>query len=152
MNVVIMLTSDSELLMPALYRLLADLILLLHVGFVVFVVIGLVLIFIGGWRSWSWVRRPLFRIAHLGAIGVVVAQAWMGQECPLTTLEMWLRGLAGDATYPGSFIAYWLETLLYYQAPPIVFTLAYSGFGLLVLLSWWWVRPQWPRWQGRSAA
>lgn len=129
--------------MPALYRLLADLILLLHVGFVIFVVVGLVLIFIGGWRNWSWVRRPLFRIAHLSAIGVVVAQAWMGQECPLTTLEMWLRGLAGDATYPGSFIAYWLEALLYYQAPPIVFTLAYSGFGLLVLMSWWWVRPRW---------
>jgi len=127
--------------MPALSRLAADLILLLHVGFVVFVVLGLLLILVGGWRGWSWVRRPRFRIAHLLAIGVVVVQAWLGQECPLTTLEMWLRRQAGDATYPGSFIAHWLDALLYYQAPPIAFTLAYSIFGSLVLMSWWWVRP-----------
>ena len=57
-----------------LYRLLADLILLLHSSFVVFVIVGLVCVLIGGVRGWRWVRNPWFRWAHLLAIGIVVAQ------------------------------------------------------------------------------
>jgi hypothetical protein len=120
----------------------ADLILGLHTAFVVFVIVGLVLILAGGLLGWRWVRNPWFRIAHLLAIGVVVTQAWLGVICPLTTLEMWLRRRAGDAVYAGSFVAHWLETALYYQAPAWVFTVCYTVFALLVLLSWLWVRPR----------
>lgn len=125
-----------------LYRLLADLILLLHFLFVVFVIVGLVFVLMGGVRGWHWVRNPWFRWSHLLAIGIVVAQAWFGVLCPLTTLEMVLRERAGDATYPGSFIAHWLESLLYYQAPAWVFTVCYTVFGLLVVGSWYAVHPQ----------
>jgi hypothetical protein len=124
------------------YRVLADLVLLLHAAFVVFVIVGLVLIILGGWRGWRWVRNPWFRLAHLLAIGVVVTQAWLGVLCPLTTLEMTLRIRAGEAVYPGSFIAHWLETLLYYRAPAWVFTLCYTLFGLLVIASWYAVCPR----------
>jgi hypothetical protein len=55
---------------------------------------------------------------------------------------MALRRRAGDATYPGDFIAYWLETILYYQAPAWVFMVCYTAFGALVLASWFWVRPR----------
>ena len=127
-----------------LYRVLADLILLLHSSFVVFVITGLVLVLIGAFRDWRWVRNPWFRWAHLLAIGIVVAQAWIGVLCPLTTLEMTLRTRAGDAVYPGSFIAHWLESLLYYQAPAWVFTMCYTAFGLLVVLSWFFVPPERP--------
>lgn len=126
------------------YRLLADLVLTLHVGFVVFVVVGLVLILAGGALGWRWVRGRRFRLAHLAAIGIVVAQAWLGVLCPLTTLEMALRRRAGDAAYAGSFIAHWLEELLYFDAPAWVFTLCYTAFGLLVVASWLWVRPRAP--------
>ncbi len=125
-----------------LYRLAADALLLLHVGFVVFVVLGLVLIWIGGGLGWSWVRNPWFRIAHLIGIAVVVLQAWLGQICPLTIWEMALREKAGDATYAGSFIAYWLQELLYYNAPMWVFAVCYTVFGLLVVASWYFVRPR----------
>ena len=102
---------------------------------------GLVLILAGKLLEWAWVRNWWFRISHLAAIGVVVLQAWLGQVCPLTTLEMWLRREAGDATYTGAFIAHWLEAILYYQAPAWVFTVAYTAFGAIVILSWFWVRP-----------
>ena len=98
------------------FVLAADAILLLHVLFVAFVLVGLTLIFVGNALAWSWVRNPWFRIAHLAAIGVVVIQSWFGVICPLTTWEMALRSRAGDAMYSGSFISHWLETLLYYQA------------------------------------
>lgn len=124
------------------FLLAADAMLLLHVLFVAFVVLGLVLIFIGSARAWAWIRNPWFRLFHLLAIGVVVAQAWLGMICPLTTIEMALRARAGEATYAGSFISHWLEAILYYRAPPWVFIVCYTAFGAAVLASWFWVRPR----------
>ena len=123
------------------YLLLADTILLVHVLFVMFVIFGLVLILVGRFAHWSWVRNRLFRLMHLAAIAFVVVQAWLGRICPLTIWEMALREKAGDVTYSGAFIAHWLDSLLYYQAPPWAFALAYTAFGALVVVSWVWVRP-----------
>ena len=124
------------------YRLAADLVLAVHTSFVVFVIFGLLLILIGGVRDWSWVRNPWFRMGHLLVIGVVVAQAWLGTICPLTTLEMTLRSRAGDAVYRGSFMAHWMESFLYYEAPLWVFAICYTAFGLLVVVSWVRIRPR----------
>lgn len=124
------------------YRLAADALLLLHALFVAFVVLMVPLVLIGGWRGWGWVRHPVLRLAHLGCIMVVVAQAWLGVVCPLTTWEMALRERAGEAVYAGSFLAHWLGELLYYRAPPWVFALVYSLFALLVVATWVWVRPR----------
>jgi hypothetical protein len=126
----------------ALYLLAADAVLVLHVAFVAFVVAGLLLVLIGKPMGWGWVRNPRFRIAHVVAIGVVVLQSWIGVICPLTTIEMALRKRAGDAVYPGTFVSHWLESLLYYRAPPWVFAVCYTAFGGLVILSWFWVRPR----------
>jgi Protein of Unknown function (DUF2784) len=119
------------------YQTLADAVLALHLAIVVFVVAGLVLIVGGNLRRWRWVNAWWFRGLHLGAIGMVVAEAWWGVTCPLTTLEMWLRQQARAGTYSGSFIEHWVSRLLYYDAPPWVFTVAYTLFGLLVAAAWW---------------
>lgn len=121
--------------------LLADVVLLLHVLFVAFVVLGLLLVLIGGWRHWRWVRNPWFRITHLAAIVFVVGQTWLGMTCPLTTLEMALRAHAGAPTYAGGFIGHWLQVLLYYQAPNWVFAVIYSAFALAVVWSWFKLPP-----------
>lgn len=122
--------------------LAADVLLILHSLFVVFVVGGLVLVIIGGLRGWKWVRNIWFRIAHLAAIMIVALQAWLGVVCPLTTWEMALRANAGGETYSGTFVSYWLGRLLYYDAPGWVFILCYTLFGLLVIACWFWVRPR----------
>lgn len=123
------------------YLAAADALLFTHFLFVVFVVVGLLLILIGRLFSWSWVRNPWFRVVHLTGIVVVVLQSWLGVICPLTIWEMELRSKAGDVVHAGSFVSYWLEELLYFQAPDWVFIVGYTTFGLLVLLSWFWVRP-----------
>ena len=123
-----------------IWSLLADLVLFTHVLTVVFVVLGLVLIVLGNLRGWRFVNAWWFRLTHLATIGVVVAQSWLGITCPLTTLELWLRARAGEATYAGGFIEHWLSRLLYFNAPPWVFVLAYSVFGAMVLAAWW----RWP--------
>jgi hypothetical protein len=122
--------------------LAADAVLVLHTLFVGFVVLGLALILAGGALGWRWVRNPWFRAAHLAAIGIVVAQSWLGLICPLTTLEAELRRRAGEEAYAGSFIEYWLARLLYYQAPEWVFVALYTVFALLVAGSWLIVRPR----------
>lgn len=125
-----------------LLLLAADAMLLLHLLFVAFIVAGLLLIVVGKARRWSWVRNPWFRVTHLLGIGVVVVQSWFGAICPLTTFELILRSRAGNAIYAGSFIAHWLETILYYQAPPWVFVVCYTAFAMVVLGSWYWVKPR----------
>ena len=111
--------------------------LVLHFGVVLFVVGGLVVVVAGNWLSWRWVNKLWFRLAHLAAIAVVVVQAWLGQLCPLTTLESWLRVRAGTAAYDRSFIEHWLQRPIFYEAPFWVFAVAYTAFGAAVALAWW---------------
>ena len=124
------------------YGVAADIVLLTHVLFVAFVVCGLACVLVAKPLGWSWVRNPWFRLAHLLCIGFVVVQSWLGAMCPLTVWEMGLRDKAGDVVYQGDFIAHWLESILYYRAPAWVFAVCYTVFGVLVLASWFWVRPR----------
>lgn len=130
-----------------MWRAAADAVLVLHAAVVLFVVGGLVLVVAGnllrhaaGGPRWPWVNRSWFRLLHGAAIATVVAQAWLGITCPLTTLEWWLRAQAGQAMPDQGFIELWLHRLLFYAAPPWVFAAAYTGFGLAVAAAWW----HWP--------
>jgi hypothetical protein len=134
-----------------MWALLANAVLLLHAAVVLFVVGGLVLVWLGnvgtaaGRPRWPWVNTRWFRALHALAIATVVAQSWLGITCPLTTLEWWLRAQAGQGVHGGQgFIEHWLHRLLFFEAPPWVFVLAYTAFGALVLWSWlrWPPRPR----------
>ncbi|HYX24236.1 MAG TPA: DUF2784 domain-containing protein [Thermoanaerobaculia bacterium] len=85
------------------YRLLADLLVVLHLGFVLFVCLGGLLVL--RWRRVAWVHLPA---AVWGAI-VEFTQT----ICPLTPLENRLRHLGGEAGYSGGFIAHYLTHVLY---------------------------------------
>ena len=128
------------------YLLLADAVLVLHVTVVVFVVGGLLAVVVGNLCGIEWVNALWFRLAHLLSIAVVVAEAWMGVVCPLTTLEFWLRTKAGTPAAGGGFIEHWLQRILYYNAPAWVFVVGYTLFGLLVLAAWLYFPP---RYSGR---
>lgn len=129
---------------PVMVAFLADAVLTLHVAVVVFVVGGLLAVWVGHAAGWRWVDALWFRLAHLAAIGVVAAQAVAGIACPLTVLEMWLRRLAGQPAYAESFIGHWLQTLLYFDLPGWCFTVLYTGFAGVVMATWWWFPPR--RW------
>jgi hypothetical protein len=131
-------------LMSSVYRLLADLVLLLHLAVVAFIIGGLLAILTGNLKSktWPWVNRLRFRVAHLLAIGIVVLQSWLGQVCPLTTLESWLRMQAGQSAYSQGFIQTWVHRLMFYSAPDWVFALIYTLFGSLVLWTWFRFPPE----------
>jgi hypothetical protein len=124
--------------MGAASGLLADAILLLHFGFVLFVTAGLPLIWAGAALGWRWVRNFQFRAAHLAAILFVAGEALLGRVCPLTEWEDRLRG--GPAQESG-FIARWVHRLLFWDFPSWVFTAVYAAFALAVLATFILVPP-----------
>ena len=117
--------------------LLADVVLIVHFAFVLFVVGGLGLIWIGAAAGWRWVRNFWLRVAHLAAIAFVAGESLAGIWCPLTIWEDALRGAHGDK----SFVARWIHRMLFYDFPEGVFTAAYVLFAFVVGASWWLVRP-----------
>jgi hypothetical protein len=121
--------------MKPIYSALADVVVVLHSGYVSFVVLGELAILLGILLRWDWIRNRTFRLAHLAAILVVVLEAWSGIVCPLTTGENWLRSQAGQSVEQGDFIARWVHQVLFYRAEPWLLTACYSAFGALVILS-----------------
>lgn len=136
-----MFDLSMQTISPALAATLADAILILHVGIVAFVVVGELLILIGGWRHWHWVRNFPLRLTHLALMLFIALQAWLGALCPLTIWEQALRRRAGETAYGGSFIEHWLSRLIFFDLPGWSFVVAYSAFAALVLLTWYRVRP-----------
>lgn len=127
---------------PGSAALLANVILLVHVGIVAFVVVGELMFLQGARRGWHWVRNFPLRLGHLVLMVFIALQAWMGALCPLTSWEQALRRRAGHATYAESFIEHWLSRLIFFDAPWWLFVAAYTAFALLVLLTWHWVPPR----------
>ena len=113
----------------------ADVIAIIHLGYVVFVILGFILILAGIFLKWKWIRNPWFRIAHLAAIAGVALEALVGINCPLTVLEFSLRYGAHPADRRVSFVGELVDSILYYDAPAWVFTIIYVGFALLVAIT-----------------
>lgn len=90
---------------PTVYPVLADLIVLVHLGFVVFVVLGGLLMM--KWPGLIWI--------HLPAVFWGVAIELSGWICPLTPLENWLRHKGGEENYQLDFVARYLLPMLYPQ-------------------------------------
>ncbi len=86
-----------------LYGLLADAVVVLHLGFVGFVVLGGLLTL--RWPRAAWVHLP----AAVWGVWVEFA----GLICPLTPLENWLRRQGGDAGYSASFVEHYVLPVLY---------------------------------------
>ncbi len=119
--------------------LLADIVLVIHFAFVLFVVGGLALILVGAAAGWRWIRNRAFRYAHLAAIVFVAAEALVGVACPLTVWEYLLRSGSPDGQ---SFVGRWVNRLLYYDFPEWVFTTAYVLFAIAVAVTLWRVPPE----------
>ena len=95
--------SHPEVACLVAYRWLADLVLLLHLAFVLFVVTGGLLV----------LRRPRLAWIHLPAVIWGATIEFAGWICPLTPLEVALREAGGGVGYEGGFIEHYITALLY---------------------------------------
>ena len=115
------------------YRLLADMVVLIHMAFVLFAVLGGLLVLRR--RGWAWLHVPV--VLWAGFIEL------SGGFCPLTPLENHLRVLAGAEVYRGDFIARYLMPLLYPDRLDRDLQL-FLGLGVLLLnagiYGWLWHR------------
>ncbi len=118
-----------------LYLFLADIIAAIHLGYVVFVILGFILIVAGVILKWKWIRNLWFCIAHLLAIVGVALEALLGVNCPLTVLEFKLRYAPNLSEEKVSFIGNIIDSLLFYNAPMWLFTIIYSSFAVVVVIT-----------------
>ena len=115
--------------------LLADIIAIIHLGYVAFVILGFILIVLGIILKWKWIRNLWFRIMHLAAIVGVAFEALLGVNCPLTVLEFKLRYAPNLSEEKVSFIGAIVDSLLFYNAPGWLFTIIYAAFAIVVVIT-----------------
>jgi hypothetical protein len=117
-----------------MYGLLADLVMLLHFGFILLVVFG-------GLLALRWQR---FALLHLPAVlWAIFLEFKPGTLCPLTPLEQSLRLRAGESAYGGGFIEHYLEPIIYPEMS--LHDQYFLGIGLFVLtvVIYWRVYKKW---------
>ena len=112
--------------------MLINAVVIVHLLIVLFNVAGLPLIYLGAALHWTWVRSRPWRVLHLGAILFIAAESLVGMACPLTVWEDTLRGQQSAS----GFIERWIDRMIFYDAPPWVFTAAYVAFAMIVFVTW----------------
>jgi len=113
------------------YRALADVILVLHLCFVLFVVLGALLL----------VRWPRVAFVHLPAAAWGVWIEYAGAICPLTPLEQQLRQRGGETAYAGGFVEHYITAALYpaglTRGIQLVLGSGVLLLNLILYLRWW---------------
>jgi hypothetical protein len=99
-------TRSDRCILLAVYSSLADVVLVVHLTFIVFVVLGGLTV--ARWPKLIWLHVPS---AIWGALIELV-----GLICPLTPLENWLRHRGGAGTYETSFVEHYLMPIVYPEA------------------------------------
>jgi hypothetical protein len=129
--------------MDPFYGLMADIIVVVHLGVVIFNVGGELAILAGWAFRWQWVRNLTFRVTHVLLVVFVAVTSLLGMLCPLTTFEYRLRVMAGQRTDGDiSFVARLVRAIIFYEAPAWAFIAAYVAFALLVVVTMICVRPE----------
>ena len=101
-------------------RLAADAVLVVHLAFIVFVLLGGVLV----------QRRPVWAAIHLPAVAWGAFAELSATVCPLTPLENWMRASAGDAGYQGGFVEHYVLPIIY---PPGLTPHVQTILGIIVI-------------------
>lgn len=125
------------------YLLAADAILVVHFAFVAFVVLGFVLIWIGFFLKFKFIRNIKFRVCHISAMGIVLVESLIGMICPLTEWENMLRVKGGEGKiYEASFIKEWIHKIMFYEFSEQTFMVIYILFFALVFFTFWFIPPK----------
>jgi hypothetical protein len=105
------------------YRFLADAVVVVHFGFVVFVAVG-------GLLAWRWPRLLWLHVpAVVWGLGIVA----VGYDCPLTPLEKYFRRLGGEHEYQGGFVDRYIEDVVY---PDEYTPLLRAVAAVLIVVGW----------------
>jgi len=117
-----------------IYKIIADIVVLIHFIWILFMLAGFVLT-LGGFFWKGYFNRWVFRTVHLCGILFVAILTVLGEYCPLTILENNLMAkYDSQLTYPGSFIAHYVEKLVYPDVEPMIIIVPTITIGLITLI------------------
>ncbi len=128
-----------------LYSIAISTVYVIHLLYSLVIVIGFLLIIIGFFARWNWIRNFKFRLIHLLMIGIVAVESVFNAECPLTWLEYKLMSLDHMKHSSMPFIAGMVYKVLYYNLPVWLFNAVYIIFGLTVFIIWFAIPPVLPK-------
>lgn len=113
------------------YKILADLSVLLHFCWILFLVFG----------AFGGVKNKAVRFFHWFGLGFAFIIQILDGYCPLTHLEVFFRSKHDPAlAYSGSFLIYYLEKLVYLEVPHyliLIATICLGGFNLFLYVGYW---------------
>lgn len=119
-----------------IYKILADVIVIIHFLWILFMLLGFLLILYSILsRNKKLLFLRLFRVVHLCGIFYVASLAILDKYCPLTLLETHLREKAGYRIYQGSFIIHYIEKLVYPEVEPQVIIIPTIGIAIFTIIS-----------------
>ena len=104
------------------YRLAADSMMIAHLLYIVFVIVGGLIAFRARWILWL----------HVPAVAWAIYVQYIGRICPLTTWEKQFRGLAGEAGYEGGFVEHYLVPIIYPPDMPVAMHLVLGTAVILI--------------------
>ena len=125
------------MLLTSMDSILANLIVVFHISYFLFVVGGNVAI-LAHPRGWKWVDRMWFRLLHIAAVCIVVFEDVFHFECPLNTVEWKLRSdipSAGSSVEATTGIGGFLDFLLRHTIPGSVLHVFYWAAAVFVVVS-----------------
>jgi Protein of Unknown function (DUF2784) len=105
------------------FRLMADVVVVVHFAFIVFVAVG-------GIMAWRW---PKLLWAHLATVAWGAGIVTIGWDCPLTPLEKHLRRLGDEQGYEGGFVDRYVEGVIYPERYTTLLRLLVAG---LIAVGW----------------
>jgi hypothetical protein len=88
-----------------LFHFLSQVVVFLHFSFVIFALLGGLLLFLRKWIAWIHIPSAIW----------AVLTEWAGWPCPLTYLENWLRVKAGGLEYSSTFVMHYIYPVLYLE-------------------------------------
>ncbi len=117
-----------------MYGFLADLMVAIHVGYVGYIVLGQLAIWLGWALGWAWVRNVWFRLSHLAMIAFVAFEEAIAMRCPLTDWEEHFRELAGQQVSGESFVGRLMHAVIFVRFEESwPYTVIHVGFAAVVL-------------------
>lgn len=123
---------------------LADLMVAIHVGYVGYIVLGQLVIWLGWAAGWGGIRDRWFRVSHLAMILFVAFEEAIEMRCPLTVWEEHFRELAGQPVGGETFVGRLMHALIFVHFEESwPYTVIHVGFAVVVLGTFVLCPPRW---------
>ena len=115
----------------------SEIVLLFHFCIFLFIILSFILIPLGYYQKWEWVKNKYYRLIHLVLMGIVFIETILGFMCPLTILENFLR----NDIEINNKITKIIHQIMYWGLPTYQFIILYLLSLLYLIFLWFFFKP-----------